>query len=326
MKVFEIIYEPSLSEGWVSGGLSALGKVAVPFEKTKSISDVLPSAASKYAAMKSAAQANKMLKKIPFVGNFLYRSKIKDAGRNFELAKTRTAAVFANNIGVHITNLLVGLNIYDACSDYYAAATVVQESELTPEEKEKKLTELRGILFVQIIGGGLVARSAQLGRLITGILPAMAKLVPGTTIPKIGIAAREIINAGLRIQVGLWTTNLMTEQGIKALTDWLGETVVNGFGAGMNLFLDFLAWSWSWIKATAKYAMGQRASDQSTGTQPQQPGAAGTQPQQPGAAGTQSSNSGGSNMGDIAKGLLSGDDDFNTMAMKLAARRMGLDY
>lgn len=315
MKVIEII-----NEGFWTALAKGVGKTALPIEKTKSIKDVTPTASSQYSAMKAAAQANKGLLKVPFFGKALYRSKIKDAGKKYQLAKTTVAATYVNNLGAHISNMLVLLNIYDAVTDYYAAASVVEQSELSQEEKTKQLDTLRGILVVQVIGGGLIAKSAQLGRIFTGILPAMAKLVPGTIIPKIGIAAREVINAAIRVGAGTLTVQLTTDEGIKALTDWLGETIVNGFGQGMTFFIDFLI---PWLWAAIKWSAGYRASEQPPSTTGQQTttGQKTTGPNTQPTTGTSNDKSG---MGDIAS-VLSQGGDFNTIAAKLAAKQLGLD-
>jgi len=311
MKIYEVV-----DEGVLSKSLTGLGKLSMPWEKTKDVAALAPSASTKIGAMKLAAREAEYLSKIPFFGKTLKSMKIKDAAKKFELARANQAAAAVNNLGSHVSNLIQGLGIGYAVLDYYAAATVIEESSLKQEEKEQKLQELRGILVLKVIGAGVVAKAGQLGRLFTGVLPGMAKLVPGATVGKSAIAAREVINGLIRVgQAGLVGV-LVSEKGTQLITDWISEVIINGLGWSIGKFIELLDWIW----AAVKWGAGYRApdSDKEKGS-----GGAGSGPAS-GSGGDSSEPSGGGGMGDIASALMKGGD-IDSIAGSLAGKAMGLN-
>jgi hypothetical protein len=255
MKVIEVVATNEI----IGRAIGGLVRLVSPIEKFKDAGRYATSAANKVGAMSATARNNQHLLKIPVFGKFMYNSRIKNAGKAFELAKANQAAVAFNNLGAGLLNIISILGIGNAVIDYYAASIVITESNLSPEEKEEKLTELKGILVLKVIGIAIISKTAQLGTVITKILPGVMKFLPGTTLPKLGIAGSEAINFVLRIGAGGLAGIFSTEKGTTIIRDYIAGWIINGIGWAADNAVTFVKEVYEYSKAAIKYAQGYRA-------------------------------------------------------------------
>lgn len=302
MKVIEVVTTNEI----VGKAIGGLARLAVPIEKFKSAGQYATTAATKSGAMRVAAIDNKYLLKVPLFGRSLYNSRIKDAAKAFELAKANQAAVQINNLGAGMMNIMSILGIGGAVLDYYAASTVIEQSNLSPEEKEKKLDELRGILTLKVIGVGLISKTAQIGTVMTRILPGVMRFMPGTALPKLGIAGSEAINFLLRIGAGGLAGIFATEKGTAIIRDFVAGWIINGIGWVAGGAVTFVKEAYEYAKAGVKYAQGQRPEKKNDEKE------------------TDSSSPGADSAATAAKGLMDPDMSISDLAAKKALQSMGL--
>lgn len=246
MKITEIISENKTDEGAVS---SVLGYMANPLTTrsmagaAKSLGQNLPFKNAKQATRAGEKTAKSVRKMIPFAskGGWVHKSLSKFfVGRNLKALEMARAEVARDAIGIFgngIIKLFMTMNIFDAVIDYYAAKKVLEANP--PSDFDDQMNKLRGTLAVQILAPGIAVGGMKLAGALVNIIPGLLKMMPGKTLPRLGIGTNIVVDILTKIGAAGMLAYVMSDEGKQALGTWLSG-IIDGIGWMSSSFFTLL--------------------------------------------------------------------------------------
>jgi len=285
VKITEIISENKTDEGALS---SALGYMFNPVttgsiaKAAKTAKDTLPFKNTNQAIKQGERTAKAVRKMTPFAGKGGWLEKTLGkffTGRNLkklEMAKAEVARDALKIFGDSVFKLFWAMNIADAVIDYYAAKKVLEQNP--PADFDAQMNKLRGTFIAQILVPGIAMGGMKLAGALASILPGFLKMMPGKTLPRLGIATNVAIDMITRVGAAGLVGYIMTDEGKQLLAEWLGG-IIDGAGWMSSAFFTFI----EYLVAAIEMATGTKAPDwlKKAVTQPKPQGQ--QPPAQPGA-------------------------------------------
>jgi hypothetical protein len=266
MKITEIISENKTDEGALSSALGYMfnpvttGSMVKATNAAKAAKDALPFKNAKQAIKYGEKAAKSVRKATPFAkkGGWLEQTLSKYfTGRNLkklEMAKAEVGRDALKIFGDGIFKLFWAMNIASAVIDYYAAKKVLEENP--PADFDAQMNKLRGTFIAQILVPGIAMGGMKLAGALASILPGFLKLMPGKTLPRLGILTNVAIDIIVRVGAAGIVGYIMSDEGKQALADWLGG-IIDGAGWASSAFFTLI----EGLVAFVEVASGKQAPD-----------------------------------------------------------------